>query len=118
MTRVVHLKKEPFDIRIDRASIFGNMFSHKKDTKALVIVGSVKEAVDSFRSLLEDGQVFLEVSGIERNSDLWNELMRRRSIILESLPMLKDKVLGCWCKHKPDSLCHGDVYIELTSRML
>lgn len=34
--------------------------------------------------------------------------------LLARLPLLKDKVLGCWCK--PDT-CHGDVLAELVNAL-
>jgi len=35
------------------------------------------------------------------------------SYLIDSLPELKDKVLGCWCAPEP---CHGDVLKELTEQ--
>ena len=33
--------------------------------------------------------------------------------LLERLEELRGKVLGCWCKVKPDKPCHGDVLVQL-----
>jgi hypothetical protein len=84
-TRVVHCKKEPFDIYIGRGrgSKWGNPFSHKEGTLAEFKVNSRKEAIEKFEKYLE------------KNKDL-----------LDSLHELKGKILGCWCKPKA---CHGDV---------
>ena len=29
--------------------------------------------------------------------------------LLENIPILKGKILGCWCKDTPADLCHGDI---------
>ena len=67
MTRVVHCKKESYDIYIGRPSKWGNPFKIGRD-------GNREEVIEKYRNyILMD-----------------NELM-------ESLNELKDKVLGCWC---------------------
>jgi hypothetical protein len=67
MTRVVHCKKQSYDIYIGRPSKWGNPFKIGRD-------GNRKEVIEKYRNyILMD-----------------NELM-------ESLNELKDKVLGCWC---------------------
>lgn len=33
--------------------------------------------------------------------------------LMADLPLLKNKTLGCWCKDKPTTLCHGDVLVKL-----
>ena len=70
MTRVVHCKKESYDIYIGRPSKWGNPFKIGRD-------GNRKEVIEKYRNyILMD-----------------NELM-------ESLHELKGKVLGCWCHPK------------------
>jgi hypothetical protein len=93
MTKVVHCKKESYDVYIGRPSKFGNMFSHKEGTLAKFKVASRKEAIKKFREYL------LSLDKNELNTIL-NEL--------------KGKTLGCWCKPK---LCHGDVYVELINNL-
>jgi hypothetical protein len=93
MTKVVHCKKESYDVYIGRPSKFGNMFSHKEGTLAKFKVASRKEAIKKFREYL------LSLDKSELDSIL-NEL--------------KGKTLGCWCKPK---LCHGDVYVELINNL-
>lgn len=94
MVRVVHLKKEPYDVRIDRLTKWGNPFTHKplEDTKAQFKVNSRKEAIESYREWITKGD---------------------GQHLLNDLHELKDKTLGCWCK--PDS-CHGDVLAELVDK--
>lgn len=36
--------------------------------------------------------------------------------LLKQLPELKGKVLGCWCKNKPEDPCHGDVLVEFVEK--
>ena len=99
-TTIVHLKKEKFDLRIDRFSIFGNPWTHKKGTRAHFLVMTREEAINNYRLwLLGEGHI--------------NVLQRERKLILDALPQLGGKCLGCWCK--PLS-CHGDVLVELIER--
>ena len=84
--RVVHCKKEEFDVYIGRGSVWGNPYSHREGTLAEHIVGSRSEAIQKYEEYLLSNE----------------DLMRR-------LPELKGKVLGCWCKPKS---CHGDVLLK------
>lgn len=84
--KVVHCKKEGFDIYIGRGSLWGNPFSHKQGTLAKKVVGSRKEAIEKYEEYLLSNE----------------ELMSK-------LPELKGKILGCWCS---PSSCHGDVLIR------
>ncbi len=86
MTRIVHCKREKYDVYIGRPSKWGNPFSHKEGTLAEFKVGSREEAVEKFEAYLIG------------NKDL-----------MKDLPSLKGKVLGCWCKPKA---CHGDILIK------
>lgn len=87
MKRVVHCKREAYDVYIGRPSIWGNPFSHLDGTLAKFKVASREEAVAKFREWVQQQP----------------ELMAR-------LPELRGKVLGCWCSPKA---CHGDVLAEL-----
>jgi len=91
MSKVVHCKKEKYDVYIGRPSKFGNPFSHKERTKAKFKVSTREEAIEQF----------------ERWIITQPELMK-------DLKELKGKVLGCWCK--PLS-CHGDVLIRLIENL-
>jgi hypothetical protein len=82
-TRVVHFKKESFDIYIGRPSKWGNPFSHKNDTLAEFKVKDRKEAIAKYEQYLISNKT-----------------------LMKSLYELKGKTLGCWCK--PQS-CHGDI---------
>jgi hypothetical protein len=86
-TRVVHVKKEPFDVYIGRAcqnypedSIFANVFKIGRD-------GTRHEVIEKYRNYAENSPA-----------------------IREALECLRGKTLGCWCK--PEE-CHGDVLVEL-----
>ena len=84
--RVVHCKKEEFDVYVGRGSKWGNPYSHKEGTLAEHVVGSRTEAIQKFEEYLLSNE----------------ELMA-------SLPDLKGKTLGCWCKPKS---CHGDILLR------
>jgi len=68
LTRVVHGKKERYDVYIGRPSKWGNPFEIGKD-------GTRKEVVEKYRKYILE------------NKELMNDLYE-----------LEGKVLGCWCK--------------------
>jgi len=78
--KVVHCQKYDYDVYIGHGTIWGNPFVIGRD-------GTRKEVIDKYRRYALGSKT-----------------------IMDSLPFLKDKVLGCWCKPKA---CHGDVLIEL-----
>lgn len=93
MTRVVNLNQEPYDVKIDRSTIWGNPYSHKDNTLAKYKVKTRKESIEKYR-----------------------EYIMNNPELLERLPELKGKVLGCHCKDidpKKSKACHGDVLVEL-----
>jgi hypothetical protein len=69
--RVVHCKKEPYDIYIGRPSMWGNPF----------VVG------DDFSR--------------DEAIALYEKWIATQPMLLGLLPTLKGKVLGCWCSPKP-----------------
>lgn len=77
---IVHCKKRKFDVYIGRPGKWGNPFEIGKD-------GTREEVIEKYRAYILS-----------------------KPILLESLPELDGKVLGCWCKPRP---CHGDVLAEL-----
>lgn len=86
-TRVVHCKREPYDVYIGRPSRWGNPFSHKDGTLARYRVESRGDAVAAYR-----------------------EWVLTQPFLLAEVPQLRGKILGCWCKPQA---CHGDVLAEL-----
>ena len=68
VTKVVHCKREPYDIYIGRPSKFGNPFIVGKD-------GTRDEVIEKYRT--------------------W---IMNQPQLLKELPKLKNKTLGCWCK--------------------
>lgn len=88
-SRVVHCKREPYDIYIGRPSKWGNPFAHHAGTLARFRVASRDEAVDAYA-----------------------EWIRTQPELMAELPELRGKVLGCWCAPKR---CHGDVLAELAN---
>jgi len=77
---VVHCKKAKYDIYIGRGSKWGNPF----------IIG-------------KDG---------DRNTVLmkYEKHVLSRQDLINSLPELEGKILGCWCSPLP---CHGDILKKL-----
>jgi hypothetical protein len=86
--RVVHCKREPYDVYIGRPSKWGNPFTHKPGTAARFRVSTRQEAIDAYA-----------------------EWITTQPHLLADLHELKGKVLGCWCKPKA---CHGDVLVRMT----
>lgn len=90
--KVVHCKKEKFDVYVGRPSKWGNPFTHIKDkqTKAQFLVNTREEAITKYR-----------------------EWILTQPELINSLHTLKGKTIACWCK--PQS-CHGDVLLELIEK--
>lgn len=90
-SRVVHCKREPFDVYIGRGrdSRWGNPFSHREGTSAEFVVGSRAEAVEAYRRWL------------------WTKIQAPGgTALIAELAELHGKTLGCWCAPQA---CHGDV---------
>ncbi|AER70209.1 hypothetical protein F416_gp077 [Salmonella typhimurium phage PhiSH19] len=85
--KVVHFKKEPYDIYIGRPGKWGNDFEVKDHGRGVCI------------ELFED--------------DLYVRLIEG-DITEDELLELDGKTLGCWCKPRP---CHGDVYVKVIGRI-
>lgn len=84
---------------IGRGSIYGNPFTHLDlaTTKATVQVSSREESVQAYEDWLR--------------GTAWQDFEQdRRGMILRSLPKLRGKRLGCYCK---PLACHGDVLVKL-----
>lgn len=79
---VVHCKKEPYDVYIGRPGPWGNPFILGTD-------GDRAEVIVKFR-----------------------EWFMQQPNLIEQLPSLKGKILGCWCAPQT---CHGDVLAELAN---
>lgn len=74
--KVVHCKREPYDIYIGRPTKWGNPFTIGKD--------GTRDAVIS----------------------KYEAYIMGRPDLIQALPELEGKTLGCWCKPKA---CHGDI---------
>lgn len=83
-TRVVHCKREPYDVYIGRPSEFGNLFHIGAE------YGNREEVIAAFKNWF--------YTCIDIDSDFE-----------KAIRSLKGKVLGCWCKPKA---CHGDIIVE------
>ena len=69
-TKVVHCKRESYDVYIGRPSKWGNPFTIGKD-------GSREEVIEKYK-----------------------EYLLSNDSLMSCLPNLKGKTLGCWCKPK------------------
>lgn len=94
--KVVHCKKEPYDVYIGRPTKWGNPFTHIKDqhTLAKFLVSSREEAISSYKEWITKGEGMF---------------------LLNDLHELKGKTLACWCSPKP---CHGDILLQLANETL
>jgi hypothetical protein len=90
--KVVHCKREPYDVYIGRPSLWGNPFTH--DPK----VATANKGV--------------LVESRERANELYEIYIRDKidSKELLELEEIAGKTLGCWCAPKA---CHGDVLVRL-----
>lgn len=79
-TRVVHCKRDKYDVYIGRPSLFGNPFPLKMERDREQVISQYSAYFD--RRIETDPGFRRAVQG------------------------LRGKVLGCWCKPKA---CHGDV---------
>ncbi|HEY1298122.1 MAG TPA: DUF4326 domain-containing protein [Chloroflexota bacterium] len=68
MTRVVHLRREPYDVRIDRPSKWGNPYRMPEDGDRATVIAKYRDYILSEPALLA------------------------------ALPELRGRALGCWCK--------------------
>lgn len=93
-TRVVHCKREKYDIYIGRGteanprgpSKWGNPFEIGKD-------GTREEVIEKYRKWLLN-----------------------QPDLLKDIRELAGKTLGCWCKTSQGIACHGDILAELADR--
>lgn len=86
-TKVVHCKREKFDLYIGRPSEWGNPYSHKPGTAAQFLVNTREEAIEEYRKHLI-------------------RQLRSGEVTIQQLQELSGKTLGCWCHPKA---CHGDI---------
>lgn len=91
MTRVVHCKRERYDVYIGRPSKWGNPFVLSKSSNAA-----------------EEREVRAAILV------KYEEWLRKQPHLMASLHELRGKVLGCWCAPK---LCHGDVLARLADEI-
>ena len=94
-TKVVHCRKEKYDIYIGRPSKWGNPYSHLDDTLAEFKVKDRKEAIEKYE-----------------------EYLLNNENLMKTLSELNGKILGCWCKTKDRYVeCHGDILVDLCNIM-
>jgi hypothetical protein len=86
--RVVHCKREKFDVYIGRPSKWGNPF---------VIGPGIDKEAEAHRA------------AVIAKYEAW---LREQPHLMAALHELRGKVLGCWCAPKS---CHGDVLLRLAN---
>ena len=86
-------------VYIGRPTFWGNYFTQHKwiDNPDLIIVGSVEAAVQAHKDWLY-GNAYTSFK------------QRERINVLEELPSLVGKRLGCYCYPKP---CHGNTFVQM-----
>ena len=97
--RVVHCKREPYDVYIGRPGPYGNPYTHliKETTCAEEWKPTREEAIDAYEHRL---RLFLEED--------------REYMVEHFFKPIAGKVLGCWCDPQP---CHGDVLIKICKEL-
>ena len=90
VAKVVHCKKENFDVYIGRGSRWGNPYSHKEGTAAAWVVETREDAIRLYEEWLRAQPELLAATKTE----------------------LKNKTLGCWCS---PLACHGDVLLRIAN---
>jgi len=83
-------KKQDRFVLIDRTTIWGNPYSHRRDTAAKFIVDTREEAIRQYE-----------------------EWLLAQPHLVEQLPALRGRVLGCHCL---PLACHGLVLARLAER--
>lgn len=89
--RVVHCKREPYDIYIGRPSILGNPYSHRTSKHPVRHLATREDAIAAFREY-----------AVKR--------MVEDQEFAAAIRSCRGKVLGCWCAPQP---CHGEIILEL-----
>lgn len=89
VTKVVHCKKEKYDVYGGRPGKFGNPYTNIRDKKtaAEFVVDTVDEAIEKCREyIMASPELIKEIEG------------------------LKGETIGCWCKPKP---CHCSIFLDI-----
>jgi len=98
MCKVVHWKKDPYDIYIGRLPDDKyNKWAYPKELRESLPKESTRqEIIDAYEGYLLSNE----------------ELMK-------DLPELKDKILGCWCKDQGGvgKSCHGDILKKYVDKL-
>lgn len=91
MSKIVNINSnEPYDVYIGRGTKWGNPFTHRGGTSAIVKVSSREEAIECYKNYIEATPVLLQAAKKE----------------------LKGKTLGCHCVPLP---CHGEVLLKIAN---
>jgi hypothetical protein len=58
------------------------------------------------------------LGSLQRAVAEYEKHVRRSPELMAAIPELYNQRLGCWCKDKPEALCHGDVLVRIAQEML
>jgi hypothetical protein len=89
-TKVVHCKKEHYDIYIGRPSKWGNPFRIGQYYHGKIL--SRQDSIQAYRN--------------------WLLFSKKGHDLLKDIHELQGKILGCWCK---PLACHGDILAEIAN---
>ena len=95
--KVVHFKKEPYDIYIGLLPNGGfNKWAYPRELRE-------KFGKDTPRKVIVDA---------------YEEYLLSNEYLMNSLYELRDKTLGCWCKNEGGGgkSCHGDILVKWVKR--
>lgn len=85
--RVVHCKREPFDVYVGRPSKWGNLFPIPSKT-------------------------YDRDADPDRILERYEAYVRANPRLMAALPKLRGKILGCWCA---PLRCHGEVLVRMAN---
>lgn len=98
MSKVVNLRHtSTYDVRIDRASRWGNPYTHRADVARkrgdVTLVATRDEAIAAYKRML------------------WADIQSGK-VTLDDLAELHLKTLACWCHPQA---CHGDILVAASA---
>lgn len=92
--KVVHFKKEPYDIYIGRLPNGKfNKWAYPSELREKFPEGTPRKVL----------------------IDSYEEYLLSNKELMDSLCELKDKKLGCWCR--PEKTCHGDILAKWVKKL-
>lgn len=88
MTKIVHCRKEKYDVYIGRPGYYGNPYILEKEEDR-------DKVLDQYKAYFE-------------------EKMKNDPLFKLKILQLKGKILGCWCSPRR---CHGDIIANFLNNL-